>query len=108
MKKQVESITDRIERLLGGTRGGRAEMCRELQIHPNTLNNWKEVGFAPRIDTLCKVADFLHVTPEYLWTGNTKSDLSEDELILIKKYKQLDEKSQKAVRYLVDGFLNSL
>lgn len=107
MKKHEESITDRIDRLLGGTRGGRAEMCRVLQIHPNTLHNWKMEGFAPRIDTLSKVANYLHVTPEYLWSGDATNDISEEDMIVLKKYKQLNEKAKRAVVFLINGFLVS-
>ena len=106
-KKKKETLGDRVERLLGGHRGGRAAMCRDLKLHPNTLANWFKPDYAPKIDNMYKVAQYLNVSLEYLWTGEYKGEVHdiEDEIFL-RQYLSLSEADKKGVRLLVKGLLD--
>lgn len=84
-------------------------LCKKNNIKPNqvaekigiasgTITSWKK-GTSPNADKLEKIADFFDVSIDTLLGRNIKdSNLNDDERILIKNYRLLDNKTKKIIQ----------
>lgn len=102
------------------------ELAKHLGIAQNTLSYWENGKFDVDNASLCRIADYFHVTIDYL-LGQNKSPIDSDSTIsiknlanendgtlntyrvltnsekeLIKKYRLLDQHGQKAVNSVLD------
>lgn len=102
------------------------ELAKHLGIAQNTLSYWENGKFDVDNASLCRIADYFHVTIDYL-LGQNKSPIDADNAIsvknlasendgtlnpyrvltnsekeLIKKYRLLDQHGQKAVNSVLD------
>lgn len=91
-----------------------AEMLRNIGLGFNTMNNLKTS--MPKADNLAKIADVLGCSVDFL-LGRTDRDcldapgveeLSEDEKILLDRYRQLDSLGQEIVRAKAGELLQNL
>lgn len=102
------------------------ELAKHLGIAQNTLSYWENGKFDVDNASLCRIADYFHVTIDYL-LGQNNSPIDADNAIsvknlasenngtlnpyrvltnnekeLIEKYRLLDQHSQKAVNSVLD------
>ena len=47
-------------------------VCKETGLTTSTISNWKAGRYTPKQDKLQKLADYFHVSLEYLMTGEDK------------------------------------
>lgn len=102
------------------------ELAKHLGIAQNTLSYWENGKFDIDNASLCRIADYFHVTIDYLLGQNnspidvinsistenlfgqndeilnSRRTLTNDEKELIKKYRLLDQHGQKAVNSVLD------
>ena len=72
-----------------------AELARFVGVKNNTVSDWINKGTSPKIEHLYRIAEFFNVSYDVLMTGEEKNpSLPEDELELLKYYKELPEKEQ--------------
>ena len=58
---------------------------------------------SPSVDTAFKIAKALNVTVEYLMTGNNLPGLNDDEMEVLRLYKQLNEPNKAMVKQLLSA-----
>ena len=83
-----------------------------LGISQQTIGSWETGRTSPDLETLIKIASFFNVTTDYLLgvtdvptKKNVQSNLiklSDEELQLIKKYRELPLKAQKKIKFNID------
>ena len=83
-----------------------------LGISQRTIGSWETGRTSPDLETLIKIASFFNVSTDYLLgvtdvptKNNVQSNLiklSDEELQLIKKYRELPLKAQKKIKFNID------
>ena len=62
------------------------------------VSDWKNGRSSPNTEKICKIADYFHVTTDYLLGRETKVDLpTEDAMELMKIYNRLDRAGRAIV-----------
>lgn len=80
-------------------------------ISSGNLSKWK-AGGSPRSDTLCKIADYFHVSTDYL-LGRTdfpapqSIDFSSQEWRIVHAYRQADERARQVVELTLEPFMGA-
>ena len=87
------------------------ELCKQRNIKPNkvsketgvstaTLTSWKKGKYTPKQDKLQKIADFFHVSVDYLMTGKEpEKDFSDESAHLIAQIRKDTELSDALKKY---------
>lgn len=95
-----------------------SQVSRGTEISTATLTSWKKGKYTPKQDKLQKIADFFHVSVDYLMTGKElEEDIYTDNRLrelnkelrnntefynMVLKYLDLSEKKKKHVSELID------
>ena len=102
-------FSERLEQLLKERKVTWKEVYTELHIGKNQKKYWADNDIVPEMETLLKLAEYFHVSTDYLrGTDNLKADsismldnqtltLSSKEVNLILKYRSLDAEGQTMV-----------
>lgn len=77
------------------------QLAESLDISPSALGNYIQCRREPDYNTLLRIADFFHVTTDFLLNHPIDPILSHDEELLIHIYRSLSEE-QKEI-YLEQG-----
>ena len=83
-----------------------AELARRLNISSTTLNGYVLGKYRPKYERLDKIAAALGVTSDYLLGKDAACVLSEEEMTLVLRYRQLDEQRKGMVNEYL-AFLDS-
>lgn len=94
------SIYDRIKSKADEKKISIKALERESGLGNGVIKRWNETS--PQCNKLEKVANYLHVSIEWLITGKENKDLSEEENEIIAAYKDAAPAIQEAVRKLLD------
>ena len=75
------------------------EIVRELGLSNGVFTQWKNGKAKPGTDAVIKIAEYFNVSCDYLLTGKTATgeEYSQDELNIIKNYRQLNDEGQEKV-----------
>jgi transcriptional regulator with XRE-family HTH domain len=98
-----EQIVQRIETL-----AERKALVRDLGIPAQTISNWKIRNNIPTADIILQIARYLHVSVEWLLTGNNSTGVTPEDTALLSKWRKLDDEGKRAVRIQIDGQLNRI
>lgn len=81
----------RLSDLLVQNNHSQAELARFVGVKNNTVNDWINKGTSPKIENLYRIAEFFDISFDNLFTNaeTSSNSLSEDEVELLKYYKQL-------------------
>jgi|GEM_PF-531607 len=96
----MESVNQRIFRLLGNRHGVQKDLADYLGIKDGTLNKWKVRGSAIDSEYIPGIADYLGVTDTYLLRGEDKN-FSNEEMCLIGLFRSLNEQGRREVMNFV-------
>jgi hypothetical protein len=77
------------------------EYVHVLHIPAQTISNWKTRNSFPKVDDLYKIAQYKHVSLEWLVTGNDPDGLSDDDRHLLDDWHELDAKTQAIIRPMI-------
>lgn len=82
------------------------DFARDLFITPSTLGNYIQNTREPDYQTLIKIADYFHVTIDFLLEHDVGSHLTQEELLLINTFRSLTDDQKEF--YLEQGkiFIN--
>lgn len=80
-------------------------MLTELNMSTSSTGSWKK-GVLPRGEVLKEISEYLNVSADYLLFGEEKSELRDDEKILIEKYKKLSEFNKGRINERIDMLLD--
>lgn len=91
-------------------------LADRLEISQQTVYKYENEITEPNIDMLKTIADFFEVSIDYL-TGNSscmhkienvkETELNDDELALIQKYRLLPISSRQVFQHLMDDYLKN-
>lgn len=107
MNNAVE-IAERIKYITKNKKIQLGKMLQDCELSKNTLSSMQSGGFFPRIDTICKIADYLDCSVDYL-LGRPESGTTEEEHQIIEAYRNKSDEIKKAARALlgVDDNINT-
>lgn len=103
----MSEISSRIDNLLTENHLKRADLVRGTGISEGTIRGWIK-GQTPSAEAACKVAQYFHVTVEWLVTGkpeikNKNLILSKSESELIEIFRKLDARDQQTLLNLASS-----
>lgn len=79
------------------------ELSRALQISPSAIGMYETGRRSPDYETLKKIARLFNVSVDYLLGNETRgSNLSSDEMDLVRGYRRLDNGGQNVVWQMID------
>ena len=88
------------------------DMMLGVGLDKGSLPAWKYRGSKSYNRYIDRIADYLGVSPDYLLRGVDKDvnmdAMTNDEIMLIKKYRSLDHVSKIIIVDVVDNYLNSM
>ncbi len=87
----METVNQRLFKLLGGKRGSQKELADYIGISDSTINKWKTRGSDIPSEYIPKIAEFLGVSKSYLLTGKEEAPFEGANPELIKFFKKLQE-----------------
>ena len=92
--------------------GNQKIIAKELNISPQTFNNYVNGKTNPDITTLIKLADYFHVTLDELVGRPTsiinKMLLTDKERSIIEKVLAMDIKQQELTEFYIDTLMKSI
>lgn len=96
------NLSDKIRELLELNNITQKELAQKLVLAPSTLGNYIQGTREPDYDTLLAIADYFHVTTDYLLGHRTSEDaLTHDEELLLHLFRSLTPEQQEF--YLEQG-----
>lgn len=88
------------------------ELAKEVGIGGSSISNYETGISFPKTDILYKLFDVLKVSPNFLFQDDvdiedinnrkTVSNLNATEILLIKKYRELDQDGKEIINYLIN------
>lgn len=95
-------IYERIFSLLGKEKSRQVELSKAIGVSNKTISAWKTRGSDPSAKLISAIADFFHVSVEYILTGKASpssgSGLSDDQEELLSVYDSLDLEGKAIVK----------
>jgi repressor LexA len=92
-----------VKKLIGENNTYQNWVANKCEVKPRTFENWIYRNILPNVVEGQKIAEALETTVEYLVTGKTPSDLSEDAMVIIKEVKKLNKEGKKAALGAIQG-----
>lgn len=90
------STTDFLERIKSITPLKTLE--NDLQFSQSTISSWKVRNVFPKADDLYKIANYLHVSMDWLLTGtDPKIELPDNEKTLLTNYRKLNPDRKRMI-----------
>ncbi|MDO5146102.1 MAG: helix-turn-helix domain-containing protein [Eubacteriales bacterium] len=93
----METIIDRITRLLKEKNKMAVDLCNLLNIQQSTMSTWKSRRRNPPAEYMPTIASFLGVTLDYLLTGKDvppRKTTTDEEDYFLNLYRDLPEREQ--------------
>lgn len=88
------------------------ELALQIGLPPQSMSRYENGQVEPNIETLIKLADFLHVSLDELIGRPTnlinKMVLTEREQSIIEKVLNMNEKQQELTEFYIDTLLNNM
>lgn len=76
-----------------------ADLAKLFGLTQSTVGGWESDARTPKLDMLCKLADYFNVTTDYLLDRAARTEpqleLTEDERELLEAFRQLDHKGRR-------------
>ena len=84
-------------------------LAEAIGVSQQSINKYENHNVEPDIDTLIKIADFFHVSVDFLIghdlpQGESEFRLHSDEVRLVSQYRQLTKSQQESIRMVMDNF----
>lgn len=80
------------------------ELCDLIDVNYKYISNLETGRSAPSLETLMKLCDVLHTTPNYLLLGTISEDDSLSGDSIMKKIQSLSSDSREMVSSIIDVF----
>ena len=87
------------------------EIAKELNMTQSTYQHYENGRAEPSIDTLCKLADYYHVTLDYIVGRKFVLDigyLSDEQKEIVRLIQKLDDVSLQPVKALLQSMVDNL
>lgn len=100
-RDNIKNNIIKYRKLMGLKQSDLAEM---LNIAPTSVSSWERGANAPDIETLINICKIFKISLSEMY-GSDDVSLSHDEVLLIDKYRQLDDISRDIIHYVIDAEL---
>lgn len=99
------NIGMRIQQLLNEKKVSQRQLAEALHLNPNTVNGYIHNRRSPDCETAAAIAAYLNISVDYLLgSSNIRHlsvlPLSRNELLLVDRYRSLDEKGRQLLEEL--------
>lgn len=101
-------IDEQLKSIRTDSKKTQRELASSLNIHPVTYNGWELGKSEPNIAALCKLADYYHITLDYLVGRQFASDagyLTDPEKQLLAMFRSMTENNKKTLLSEASSFL---
>lgn len=78
-----------------------------LGINYDSYNGLKRYDNQPRLDEAVKIAQALGVPVEYLYSGKEPQEISDEEIAVIVKFRNLSSDNKKLIKSLITALENT-
>ena len=95
------NLGETLKKLLKQYHISQKKLAEDLFITPSTLGNYIQNTREPDYDTLIKLADYFHVTTDFLLGHITNEHLTHEETLLINTFRALTDEQKEF--YLEQG-----
>lgn len=89
------NLGETLKKLLEQYHISQKKLAEDLFITPSTLGNYIQNTREPDYSTLIKIADYFHVTTDFLLGHNTNEHLTHEEMLLINTFRALTEEQKE-------------
>lgn len=103
------TATNRIFLLLESSKESQLAFAKAIGVSSGNVGDWKSGRSTPKLDAICKIADYFHVSTDYL-LGRTdtptpySSDFTAQEWHIIHAYRQADARAREMVDVALKPF----
>lgn len=109
-------VIDRVYYLLDEQDKRAVDLCEFLEIRTSSMSTWKTRHTDPPVKYLAKIAEFFHITADYLLTGKESSFSkqsgtcaeTEDEKEVLYMYRKLPEPKRFEFKGELKGYLRAV
>lgn len=89
-----------------------AQLAEAIGVSQQSVNKYENHSVEPDIDTLIRIADYFHVSVDYLidhtGVGHAAAfDLNTEEARLVEDWRQLHSAEKESIRLIVQNYLRS-
>lgn len=107
------NIGNRVLELLKQKQLKQKDLAEYLNTGSSTINGWKSQNRNPSSDMIIPICEFLDITPEYLLTGEEKSNdksnyLSSEDRELLKMIHELPADVRAEIKGEIKGYLKRM
>jgi Bacteriophage CI repressor helix-turn-helix domain. len=74
------------------------EYVQVLHIPAQTISNWKTRNSFPKVDDLYRIAEYKHVSLDWLVTGTDENGIMDDERALLTDFNDISESERQFIR----------
>lgn len=110
MENTIDSSYKRFQELLERNNVTAYKVAKETGVTTATLTSWKQGKYVPKTEKLKLIADFFHVSTDYIMYGKEDTKKipthSRDHLEMIKMYETLDDEGKKKLMEMIRLFTN--
>lgn len=106
----MDPIIERIQELIEMNNDKAAPLMQEIGLSSTAFSSWKIGRAKPSADAIIKIAEYYHVTTDYLLLGKLPDDVTNSSILqkqLNDTFNQLDEGSQRECLGFAKGLLHS-
>ncbi len=102
----------RIFELMANQKITQQQLSQATGISQGNISDWKGGRSTPKLDALCKIADYFHVSTDYL-LGRTdfpapqSVDFTAQEWRIVQAYRQADERARQVVELTLEPFMGA-
>ncbi len=101
----MTSFGDRLQNLIKSNNITQKELAYKLNVKRGSVSNWVTNRRFPDAETLIKIADYFHVTIDFLLRGDNDSFKKDYDEInnLHKRYLDLNEDNKELIDIMIDA-----
>ena len=92
----------RIDSVLKEKKLKRLAVAEAVSISTQAFSHWSVRGSMPAADTALKIAEFLGVSVEWLITGKDKENLTDEERVLLDRWRSLDDSQKEIIMPMIE------
>ena len=110
MENVKEIIAKNLVELRKSRKYTQQQLAEKLNYSDKAISRWEHAESLPDIETLCKIADYYHVTLDYLVGRKFVLDigyLSDDQKEIVHLIQQLDDNSLQPVKALLKSMIDN-
>lgn len=106
----IHGMLARIDALLQANNVQKKELARDIDISTAAFSDWNRGKASPNIKTVVNIAEYFHVSVDYLVYGNSSDNIVDEtdlSVATISRFNALNSFNQTMASAYIDGLLAS-